>query len=169
MDTSNSTTITIQLTKGQVALIDDIDADLAEFKWCALTVHGGFYAVRHSARPNRTAILLHRVVLERMMGRPLTRAELTDHISGDKLDNRRENLRIATNTENMRNRGQQRNNTSGFKGVYWNRKLGKWQAQITVLGQRVHLGLFATPEEAHTAYCKAAKELHGEFANTGGE
>lgn len=169
MDTSNSTTITIQLTKGQVALIDDIDADLAGFKWYTLNAGSasGHYAVRASARPNRVAILLHRVILERMTGRPLTKVELTDHANGDTLDNRRANLRIATKAENMQNRRKSAHNTSGFKGVNWHRKTGKWQARITVNGKRKNLGYFDSPEMAHATYCEAAIKYHGEFANTG--
>lgn len=170
MDTPNSTTITIQLTKGQFSLIDGIDADLADFKWCAMVATGGgFYAVRNSLGPNRTAILLHRVILERMTGRPLAKIELTDHINEDKLDNRRANLRIATNAENLQNRGKYRTNTSGFKGVSWDRGRGKWRANIGVNGKYIHLGYFTTPEAAHEAYCAAALEMHGEFANTGEE
>lgn len=162
-------TIELELTQGQVVVFDDIDADLAEFKWCAQAHHGGgFYAVRNSAHPKRMKVLLHRVILERVIGRPLTKTELTDHISGNKLDNRRENLRIATNAQNLRNRGKQRNNTTGFKGVAWHRASGKWTAQIVVNGKKRFLGYFTTPEAAHEAYTAAAKELHGEFANIGG-
>ena len=161
-------TIELELTRGQVAVIDDIDADLAEFKWCVQAHHSGdFYAVRNAAHPKRMKVLLHRVILERVIGRPLTKTELTDHVSGDKLDNRRTNLRIATNAQNLRNRGKQRNNTTGFKGVAWHRTSEKWTAQIVVNGKKMHLGYFTTPEAAHAAYCIAARELHGEFANIG--
>jgi hypothetical protein len=161
-------TIEIQLTKGQVTIIDDVDADLADLKWYALAHHSGrFYAIRMSSGPNRMMIYLHRVILERMAGRPLAKTEYVDHISGDKLDCRRENLRIATNAENLQNRGMQRNNTSGFKGVSWYRRDGKWHARIGFNGKDKHLGYFDTAEAAYEAYCKAARELHGEFANTG--
>jgi hypothetical protein len=160
-------TIEIKLTKGKVALIDDIDADLAELKWQASATHGGYYAVRHLARPSKT-LLLHRTILERMTGRTLTKTELTDHINGDKLDNRRTNLRIATPTQNLQNRGKTKQNKSGYKGVSWYRAMGKWRAQITVNGKKTYLGTFATPEEAYAAYAAAAAEkLHGEFANIG--
>jgi hypothetical protein len=160
-------TITIELTQGRFTQIDDIDADLAKLKWYAVTVHGSFYAVRHSARPNRAMVYLHRIILERMIGRSLTKTEFTDHINGNPLDNRRANLRLATNTENMRNRGKYRTNTSGYKGVDWRRGAGKWRAVIKVNGKQIYLGLFTTPELAHAAYCEAAKKYHGEFANTG--
>lgn len=161
-------TITIQLTKGQQTVISAIDADLADFKWTTLSARDGvYYAYRMSAMPNRTAVLLHRVILERVTGRPLARTEFVDHIDGNRLDNRRANLRVATKSENGRNRGRQRNNTSGFKGVTWEKERGKWVAAIMVGGKQAKLGRFDTPEEAYAAYCTAARELHGKFANTG--
>ena len=93
--------------------------------------------------------------------------EHLDHINGDKRDNRLCNLREATNAENCRNSGIRRTNSSGYKGVYRQESYKKWRAQITVDYKIHYLGVFNTPEEAHAAYCKAAKELHGEFANTG--
>lgn len=89
-----------------------------------------------------------------------------DHINGIRMDNRLCNLREASNAENQRNRAAQRNNTSGFKGVYWDKSRSKWLAKIDVGGERHHLGRYKTPEEAHAAYCKAAEEFHGEFAKT---
>lgn len=94
-------------------------------------------------------------------------AEHIDHINGDKTDNRVENLREATNAENMQNRAAPRNNTSGYKGVSWHKRDRKWRAKIQVDGKRRYLGHFDTPEEAHAAYCEAAREHHGEFANFG--
>lgn len=170
MNADNSTleTITIQLTKGQQTIISAIDADLTQHKWTASAIHDiGFRAVRKSPRPERVTILLHRVILERIVGRPLSKTEVTDHIDGNPLNNCRENLRIATNAQNGQNRGKARSNTSGFKGVYWHSRDGKWVAKINAYGKRKHLGGFTTPEAAYEAYCTAARELHGEFANTG--
>ncbi len=79
------------------------------------------------------------------------------------------NQRLGTNAQNGQNRynrGVQRNNTSGFKGASFHRRLGKWAASISVNGQRKHLGLFATAEAAARAYDRAAIELHCEFACT---
>jgi len=90
-----------------------------------------------------------------------------DHINGDTLDNRIENLRVASHAENGRNRGANKNNTSGFKGVYWNRLAGKWVAQTKVNRQQIYLGTYETPEDAHAAYCRAVDVLHGDFANYG--
>lgn len=86
-----------------------------------------------------------------------------DHVDGDGLNNSLSNLREATVSENLRNRGKQANNKSGYKGVSWEKKYSKWKAQITVHGCRRHVGYYATREDAHAAYIKAAELLHGEF------
>ena len=87
-----------------------------------------------------------------------------DHINGDRLDNRSENLRVCLNEENSRNKGPNKKNKSGYKGVYFNKSTGKWIAQLTVNYKCRHLGTFETAEEAALAYNKAAKQFHGEFA-----
>lgn len=87
-----------------------------------------------------------------------------DHISGDKLDNRIINLRIATRSENATNKGPQANNSSGYKGVWKRKNLNRWVAEIQKNGKRTKLGSFGSPEEAYEVYKKAARELHGEFA-----
>lgn len=90
-----------------------------------------------------------------------------DHINGDRADDRFKNLREATLQENLRNRGSHKRNTSGFKGVCWNKQARKWQASIGVNGRLKHLGLHDSAEKAHEAYCLAAHFLHGDFANRG--
>jgi hypothetical protein len=97
-------------------------------------------------------------------------AEQVDHINGDRIDNRMANLRLATNQQNQRNSKLPRDNTSGFKGAFlvssrkhW-KKGRRWKAAITVNSRSIHLGYFATPEEAHAAYCAAAEKHYGEFA-----
>lgn len=87
-----------------------------------------------------------------------------DHIDGNGQNNDPANLRLATRSGNMQNRGAYQNNTSGFKGVGWHKKTQKWQARIRHNWKRYALGYFDTPEEAHAAYVRAAEELHGEFA-----
>ena len=88
-----------------------------------------------------------------------------DHINGNKLDNRKENLRLATNQQNQHNVGKRKNNTSGYKGVSWYRKRKKWKAAIKHNKKSIHLGYYDTPEEASRAYDKAAVEFFGEFAH----
>jgi HNH endonuclease len=89
-----------------------------------------------------------------------------DHINGDGLCNLRENLRVCTKAENMRNRGKQINNTSGYKGVYFNKHAKKFSAQIKLYGKAIYLGLYDSPVEAARAYDAKARELFGEFAVT---
>jgi hypothetical protein len=87
-----------------------------------------------------------------------------DHINGNTLDNRRENLRSVTHAQNLMNQKLSRANKSGFKGVSMDRSSGKWRAHITKDGIVRQLGYFPTPELAHEAYCTAAAIFHGEFA-----
>lgn len=88
-----------------------------------------------------------------------------DHANAIRTDNRISNLRDATQQENNRNLRLTKANTSGFKGVSWHAGTGKWRSSIkTNNGEGVHLGLFATPESAHAAFCEAARKYHGEFA-----
>ena len=88
---------------------------------------------------------------------------VVDHWDENTLNNRLDNLRVSTKSQNGANRGKTAANTSGFKGVtkYGNR----WRAQITFQQKVMHLGIFDTPEEAHEAYLKKAKELFGRFAH----
>jgi hypothetical protein len=86
-----------------------------------------------------------------------------DHKDGDGLNNRWRNLREATRSQNHANSKRARNNTSGFKGVRLSRS-GRYRARIAVNKKRIALGSFDTPEEAHDAYCRAAKKFFGEFA-----
>jgi len=90
-----------------------------------------------------------------------------DHINGDRSDNRLENLRAVTRSQNQHNRKLNKNNTSGFKGVSWDTRRKTWRAYICLEGKRIYLGLFKTPEEADAVVRKAREELHGSFANHG--
>ena len=88
-----------------------------------------------------------------------------DHINRNQLDDRIENLRIATPSQNCANSSLGRNNTSGFKGVTWIKGAKMWRASITKDRKVRCLGMFADPLSAHHAYVAAAKELFGDFAN----
>jgi hypothetical protein len=90
-----------------------------------------------------------------------------DHINNNGFDNSINNLRTATRKENTRNSKFQKNNKSGYKGVFLDKRSGKWVAAIKVDGKPIHLGLFINPEIAHQAYCKAADNYFKEFANYG--
>ena len=103
-------------------------------------------------------VYLHRLITNTPKGFEV------DHINHDKLDNRKCNLRICTRSENLCNKVLSDKNTSGYKGVCYSKDKKKWQAVIGKSNKSTYLGYFNTPEEAYAAYCKAAKELHGEFA-----
>lgn len=151
----------VPLTKGYEAAIDAADAPLvAAFNWYAMVNGRTVYAHRKSPRRDgkQSAIVLHRVVVSAPDGMHV------DHIDGDGLNNRRANLRLATNAENCRNARLSKASTSGFKGVSWSKAHCKWQAQIAPPGGRKHLGYFECPEAAHAVYAKAAVQFFGQFA-----
>lgn len=146
--------------------VDECDSDLAAFVWF---VNGKGYAVMSGDNEPRLQ-RMHRLVLARMLERPLARHEFPDHINGDKLDNRRSNLRLATNAENAFNRGRNVNNTTGYKGVYRNpgSAVNPFVAKIMVDRRFRYLGSFPTAQEAALAYDAAAVRFAGQFAQVNG-
>ena len=135
------------------ALVNDKDFKLVDSSRWAISSNG--YAVK---RGNKGLILMHREIIKTPEGSE------TDHINGNKLDNRRKNLRVVNHAENNRYRSKQKNNTSGYKGVAWNKTLKYWVAYIKVNQKRLNLGYFKNKEEAAMAYNKSAKKNHGKFA-----
>lgn len=91
-------------------------------------------------------------------------SEQVDHRDRDRSNNRWSNLRLATQSQNSANGSTRTTNTSGFKGVSWDRTRGLWFAKITVNYKQIALGRFQTPENAHAAYIAAASKYFGEFA-----
>ena len=149
----------IPLTQGQFALVDDDDYDeLSAFKWCAIKMRGGAYYAARSVIPKRL-VLMHRQILG------LTDPKIQgDHRNHDTLDNRRENIRAATHSQNQQNRpGLDSHNTSGFRGVSWNKKRKKWVANIGVGGKYKYLGLFTDINKAAAVYSAANRKYFGEF------
>lgn len=89
-----------------------------------------------------------------------------DHINGNTLDNRKSNLRICTNQQNCMNSKKSKNNTTGYKGVTYDREREMYRAQIMTNRKQKYLGLYMSPELAHIAYCEASIKYHGEFGRT---
>lgn len=145
----------IDLTQGLKAIVDDDMFDeINQYKWCS-----------HKMRKNRTVyatrlVRMHHVVI----GFPPP-GYVVDHINGNGLDNRRENLRIITNKENVTcRRVLPSNNTSGYRGVSFHKAKKGWDAKIKVNQHAIHLGRYKTAEEAARAYDEAAKLYFKEFA-----
>ncbi len=155
----------IPLTRGLSAKVDAADYEwLSQWKWCVIKTSTAYYAVRsvwHKVDKRYYFLLMHRVI----MGLEREDKRVVDHIeTGNTLDNRRSNLRIATRSQNNCNSRKRRNNSSGYKGVSFHKQSGKWIALIGMDGKDIFLGSYSTPEEAYAVYCEATKKYHGEFA-----
>lgn len=154
--------IEIPLSRGLFALIDEEDyMRISQYKWCALKrTENLFYAVRTDYSGGRKErIYMHRFILNPPQD------FIGEHKNGNGLDNRRENLRIATQLQNRQNQRPRRNKkTSIYKGVYFRKKDRKWVAQIKCPDKAVYLGCFTSEIEAAKAYDRAAHDFFGEFA-----
>lgn len=142
----------ILTAKGAECLVDDDVFEWARFFEWRLT--SGYFFVENAGR----TVLLHRVVIGAEPGQEV------DHVDANRLNNTRENLRICSRAENMMNRHCFRGGHSGFKGVTFHKRLGKWAAQITSKNKNKWLGSFDDEAEAARAYDAAARELFGSFA-----
>jgi hypothetical protein len=132
--------------------VDDEDfEELCRFSWYSISDHGILYAARWSPVQPPTYVRMHRQILNAKPG------QIVDHRNRNGLDNRRENLRFATSAQNNINRT--------YRGRFSPDPSGMYRARIAFQGKRIHLGMFATPEEAAKAYDAKALELYGEFAN----
>jgi hypothetical protein len=145
----------VPISNGKFAKVDDEDFELvSEFHW---HMDGAGYARTNVWSENKKP-RMHRLILNDVD------TELhIDHINGDKLDNRKINLRVLTCSQNAMNRGPQMNNSSGYKGVIFDRSRNKWRAEICVNKKRKYLGRYETAEEAALAYNQASIKYHGEF------
>lgn len=142
----------IKLSQGKVALVDKEDYErLSKHKWN----YNGRYAKRTvNQRGKYETILMHRFI----MNTPETM--YTDHINGNKLDNRKSNLRVCTPRENSWNGRGHHNNPSKYKGVNWNPQRNNWRVRVD---GKYH-GSFKTEKEAAKKYNELAKKIYGEYA-----
>jgi len=157
----------IDLTRGYRAIVDDEDFEwLNQWKWhtTTQTKPGEPYYARRTVQtgPGKSkSVLMHREILG------LTRTvQHTDHRDGNGLNNRRYNLREATNQQNQFNQRRAIRGTSKFKGVCWRKLNRKWRAQIKDSPRHITLGYFSDEKEAAQVYDQAALKLFGEFTAT---
>ncbi len=151
----------IPLTQGKFAIVDKEDFPwLNKWKWYYKDGYAARNSKGNSRKIKRTTIRMHREIIKAEKGQDV------DHINLDRLDNRKSNLRICNNFGNARNRCKYANNTSGYKGVYFEKESNKWKAQIVFKNKKINLGRYTNPREAAIVYDIAAEQLFKEFANT---
>lgn len=148
----------IPLSRDLSALVDYEDLELlSEYNWWAYRGWTGYYAVQGRKKGTKEIVYMHRVILGLGPDDPEV-----DHKDGDPLNNQKENLRLATRSQQLANSVKRPGTSSRYKGV--TRHQGRWMAQIKVNGKHIYLGMFGDEEDAARAYDKAAKEAFGEFA-----
>lgn len=139
-------------------LVDDADYEkVSARKWHQVSrgyVKSNRYLGGGIHNQKTESIALHRFIMDAQKGQSV------DHINGDKLDNRRSNLRFCTQAQNVHNSKLSKLNTSGYKGVFWTKHAKLWRVRV---GKK-HVGYFSDKIEAAKAYNVKAIELFGEFA-----
>lgn len=137
-------------------------------KWMKKGTEAGFvtkYGYRYAAVDGKH-VMVHRLIWLYHFG---SLPEFLDHIDGDRLNNRIENLRPATRAQNNQNARLRKDNKTGQKGVRWREDQQKWHATIKADKKQYHLGYFKDFEDAKNAYLIAAQHLHGKFATKRGK
>ena len=149
----------ISLSKGQVTIVSEDDYKyLSQYSWYFKPKKGNVGGYAKCDCFNEKRVYMHRVINKTPDGL------FTDHINGNGLDNRRCNLRSCTNRQNLWGTGKSADNTSGYKGVTWDKEKRKWLAQIRTNYKYKFLGYFDDKKDAAKAYDLAAKEQRGEYA-----
>lgn len=146
----------IPLTRGLHAIVNDDDfLFLSSFKWHANYSRGSFYAM---ARIGGKDVMMHRLIMEAQSH------QMVDHRNGDPLDNRRENLRFCSMSQNQANSKVRLDSSTGFKGVNFRKDSGKFRVRLQFKNNRLNIGAFDSLGAAKLAYAEAAKKYFGEFA-----
>lgn len=159
----NSVYMILELNRNKKLTIDTEDYDkIKMFHWCAcFEPHTNSYYCRSSIKtgegPKRKTTGVHRIIINP------SENKYVDHINHDPLDNRKSNLRVCDNMDNTHNRRAGKNNTTGQKGVDFDKKSGKYRARIRVNYKRISLGKFEILEDAIFAYNQASVKYYGEF------
>ncbi|MFA6445728.1 MAG: HNH endonuclease [Candidatus Paceibacterota bacterium] len=163
---------TILMKSGDIALIDDKDYDLvSKYNW---SVAGNRYAraaAYDTDEKDKNGHIKQRVIKMHRLIIGAKKNEFVDHINGNGFDNRRENLRICTMSQNMCNQKKSSANKSGYKGVIamvgknHEKRNKKWLSYININKKRIYGGYFFTKEEAAEKYNEMAKKYHGNFSN----
>jgi len=161
------------ITQAQLKELLDYDPETGVFRWKVakgtkrkLSIAGTPTTSGHiHIAIDRKKYFAHRLVFLYMYGSLPT--DCTDHINGIGSDNRLANLRLATRAENSRNCRKPKNNKSGVKGVYWNKKDRKWRAAFKINNREFHIGSFDSLIDAENAIKISRDEAHGEFSNHG--
>ena len=152
----------IKLTQNKVALVDDENFEyLNQFKWYTARNGRTWYARRHASRINgkQKLIQMHRIIIN------APKHLQVDHVNGDGLDNRKENLRLCTHQENHFNiKNTHKNNKLRTKGITWHKTIKKFRAQIMINKKAIHLGYFNVMGDADSAYRIAEEKYFGKFA-----
>lgn len=151
----------IPLSQGRFAIVDDEDYEMLSSigKW---SLNAGYAARTQRSKETdgkQKFISMHRLILN------APKEYIVDHINGNKLDNRKSNLRLCTDSQNLKNQGKRKANTSGYKGVFWHIRQNRWIAKLYSNKKCIYLGMYDCPIEAAKAYNAGALKHHGEFAN----
>ena len=147
----------INLTRGAVAIVDDKDYEkLSKHRW----YYNQGYALRAITLDsgNQAWIKMHTAIMGKIKGLEI------DHINGDRLDNRKENLRHVTHLQNVQNKASDKNTSSQYKGVHWCKERKRWKSQIAIDGKHYHLGLYRNEKDAAYVYNVWAEYFFGAYA-----
>lgn len=153
----------IPLTQGKVALVDDEDYDRLNCNnWYAHKESNIFYALRKvsTGAGKRKTVQMHREIMGMFYGD----GRMVDHSNGDGLDNRKENLRLCTNSQNAMNKKSNTGSSSKYKGVSWKKRDKRYEVYVRANKKIIYVGSSTDETEAARMYDEAAKRFFGEFA-----